>query len=626
MLAASSGLDLATSVAAAAGPTEWLSVKDFGVRGDGATDESEALLRLRDYIKFRSDIHFHIHFPPGKYIYDNNRWLLGVHSISLNGSGAKLQCVSNNAWEANKRPLNMHSLFYDIGVLPISSPIPYHSGYKIVSVEAGISKLRLAAADSSSKFKPGDRVFIHGFDQQFSGWPPNLRYFEWNEILSTDPSDGTLILRSPLTNCYDERWSDFFNGSFAGGKPRVLNLVREKFYYPVYIEMMGFEFLNNPNAQYNGLQISADVVRLTDSICRGNFYPTESRVFEASRLTVDGLAEVDKLCGRVSIAQSVLREVTAGTGVDEIELDGCELNARVNLKPRRLVLKSCRIRPRQTDTRAISLYQDSFPGSFARFLNCTVDSSSFLSSVVDNGKAKALVVESVNTVGSIRLADTVSNRLIIRDVAVGTMFYAPVLSDSGRVTGIWMDEGYFLIAGTWRAMPIPGETWTYYTMAEISISGLTFSGAKCRIPAVHRPFQLRMTENTNGGRYTIDSDFSFTSSADVVEANGFLQALRARVVAPYAGVDASPVLRVVLRDGAWLQEVAVMSLKEAGYVELWPDRTYATSAATTAVKIPAGRPVRFIDLKYKNGGLPLSGSVEQMPRLSVELDLMPLSG
>src|SRR5438309_1702203 len=77
----------------------------------------------------------------------------------------------------------------------------------------------------AGNFTPGMRVLIHGYDQQFAGYPPNLRYFEYKTVLTADAGTGIVTFTEPLAYGYDSRWWDTPNYSGTGlsfGAPRIL--------------------------------------------------------------------------------------------------------------------------------------------------------------------------------------------------------------------------------------------------------------------------------------------------------------------------------------------------------------------------------------------------------------------
>ncbi len=54
------------------------AVGEFGVVGDGATDNAAALIAMRQALRQDTSKLYRIFFPPGDYRYTNNRWLFGI--------------------------------------------------------------------------------------------------------------------------------------------------------------------------------------------------------------------------------------------------------------------------------------------------------------------------------------------------------------------------------------------------------------------------------------------------------------------------------------------------------------------------------------------------------------------
>src|ERR1700722_20718070 len=96
-------------------------------------------------------------------------------------------------------------------------------------------------------------VLVYGYDQQGQGYPPNLRYFDYMTVASSNAGTGVVTLTSGLTNSYDSRWWDIPN--YAGtkvafGAPRILSLQRAKYNQPRLIWLKGGIYYSNTSNGY----------------------------------------------------------------------------------------------------------------------------------------------------------------------------------------------------------------------------------------------------------------------------------------------------------------------------------------------------------------------------------------
>src|SRR5947208_1663872 len=135
-------------------------------------------------------------------------------------------------------------------------------------------------------------VVIYGYDQQGSGYPPNMRYFEYKTVLTANAGTGVVTFTDQLQNFYDSRWWDttYPDGDhLAHGAPRILPLQRADYNQPNLIWLKGGSFLpNSNNSAFNLLQTSANLVIYEDvSAPAFNVFETNKIIIERSNFAGD---------------------------------------------------------------------------------------------------------------------------------------------------------------------------------------------------------------------------------------------------------------------------------------------------------------------------------------------------
>ncbi len=221
-----------------------ISAADFGAVGDGATDNSAALIAMRDYMRADTSKVYRVFFPPGEYRYSNNRWLFGVPSIIIDAYGASFLCTASTGWHVNDGPLNVYEPFNDSGDSPLSPASTFVTGDRFDTAAAGDVTITMTTSGDAANYSVGDRVLVHGYDQQGdNNYPFNMRYFEYKTIESVNGGADTVTFTKPLIYDYDDRWFDttragFFASTVVYGKPRILSLERPNYTHPKYLRFV----------------------------------------------------------------------------------------------------------------------------------------------------------------------------------------------------------------------------------------------------------------------------------------------------------------------------------------------------------------------------------------------------
>lgn len=242
---------------------------DFGVVGDNSTDNSTALQTMRTFLLQDTSQLYRVYFPPGIYRYSNNRWLWGVQRVIIDAYGVSFMGTANLGLSIDNGPAYTGDPFIISNAGPQASGATYSSGFRFNTAAIGATTVSMATAGQAANFAAGNRVLIHGYEQQpfEQGYPPNMRYFEWNVVASVNTGANTVTFETPLSFSYDTRWWDVTWGSMSIGKPRIINLDRANYHFPKFIHIKGATFLANdtsPSAPGNFFQFPAERLIMED--------------------------------------------------------------------------------------------------------------------------------------------------------------------------------------------------------------------------------------------------------------------------------------------------------------------------------------------------------------------------
>jgi hypothetical protein len=206
-----------------------LKAHDFGIAGDGKTDNTAALIAIRDQIRAGPDRVWAVDFEPGHYGYADNRWaMFGDRTVILEFNHSTVECFADAILPLGAGPLVWKPEFpapQDVDIF-----IPGDLIESVRAVDAGgfiqTDTMRLKNA-VAGRYRPGDRVLVGGYIQQTTedgaagwGWPPNFRYFEWKTVAEALDAN-TLRFEDPFRCSYDAGWPDLLHGGRPYGAPRI---------------------------------------------------------------------------------------------------------------------------------------------------------------------------------------------------------------------------------------------------------------------------------------------------------------------------------------------------------------------------------------------------------------------
>ena len=327
--------------------TTKINATQYGVLpSNSATENSTALIAMRDYMLSNNDKTYYIYFEPGTYLYDNNRWLWNVKSYIIDAYGCTFQNTLSNSWEQNGRPINTNDVFDDRGdVLRSGASENYVVGNYFNSAVAGDLSVTTTTAGDSDNFAVGDRVLLYGYDTQFAGYPHNPRFFEYKEVLTS--AAGVVTFTDMLEFDYDSTWPESNIGFGLVGKPLILNLDRTNYIQAKLAVMRGATFLpNSVNPAFREFHLVGDTVVLED-ITAPNIPPTTSKNVFLIRCKTSNTLEIDKVINTVVLDGCEVKNgdsdhsLGGSTGAMRVIARNTKFYGPVHARPRSLDLDNC---------------------------------------------------------------------------------------------------------------------------------------------------------------------------------------------------------------------------------------------------------------------------------------------
>lgn len=176
---------MATTSAAANKSIAPVSVKDFGARGNGTTDDAHAIQSALDSLS--SDGGGHLHFPAGHY--NISRQLTPRSNVRVFGEGRQSHIICT----AHDGPSNV---FFNDGVLP--AYYEHYSYCALTDIAAGQRTLRFLNPREVSQYAGGGLAVIRSAAHAIVGSDTLPHFVELVKIVSVNLAAGTVDLEDPI--------------------------------------------------------------------------------------------------------------------------------------------------------------------------------------------------------------------------------------------------------------------------------------------------------------------------------------------------------------------------------------------------------------------------------------------
>lgn len=483
-------------------------VNDFGVVEDGETNNDETLESMRDYMREDTSKLYNIRFNGGTVLYTDNRWLAHIGAARLLGNGVTLHNTVTTTVERRSRPFNNSTPFYDAGdAINGGTLLQGAPGDRFKSVAAGASAIEFYEADKAAGYTVGERLLLAGFDQQFAGFPPNFRYFDYVAVRSVNESANTIGVSPALTHAYDEAWPQI-NAS-APAEPRAWKLEKlpvtatTGYLQPRYIELRDMRIKyneNGPESHANGLVLSADHLKMVNVHHEGYVWPSINALYEAYDCSFWN-TDIDKLVS-VCIFDgcSFNSHLSAATGVERLTIRSCSIAKRVRAEPRAMEIANTVILGDTGENYGVIQAAEGWPCHSSSIENSELVGHGSLLHYINNIPVREFSTSHAGT-DCLVLEDTTegNTRLTIAELDVGYRLFRQSPSEECTVNRISFDgvNDRWLIYVDGLATPQIGaeEDFRYYTVQTLRYrKGIE----RQSVPTIRyeRPSQLDVEEST----------------------------------------------------------------------------------------------------------------------------------
>ena len=349
-----------------------IDIKDFGAKTSKGFDNTIAFNKAGLFMRQAPEKFWVINFEKGIYQYRNNMWLSDLRNFTLNGDHTSLQnVIVNPQFGEDCRPINLRA--------PQRNKDPiyrYHFNNGDYFDTIDDFRIKIKKSRRADQYNSGDLILLNGYAQQYDGFPPNPRYFEYNVIKSIDKRKGIIQLKNKISHLYDKRWEDYSWGTegrkIRSGKPRILNLNKTDYIFPHQIEIRNITFLPNPNCSVaDALFIPGEYVKFKNVVVE-TLFPTCNRKFEFIGGVINDYVEFDKMIDTVILEKVTIKRkvkdkrisvAQGATGVNYLNIKDCDIDGKLRVSPRNLVVKNTNfhVNPEYDNHAVIDNYNHFFP-------------------------------------------------------------------------------------------------------------------------------------------------------------------------------------------------------------------------------------------------------------------------
>lgn len=613
---------------------------DYGCVGDDATDNKTQLYKMRDFMRANPrpwTVNFDPNSGTGVYRYSGNLWTKGVRDLTINANGCTFKCTDNGAtWSFNK-----NILIANQGVFSTSGYVTYdgalqHFGYKIASaLDAAVSVTTSVVADAGN-FAVGDPVLIYGYGQQNASYPPNPRYFEWNEVVSADAGTGVITLKRPLAYRYDSAWHDFVAGK---GAPRILNLNHSNFTWGNRLEINGGVWGPNTTDATSGLiQIEGYERAILNNVRALNLTPTVCRYVELNDCNINSM-EIDKVIEEVHVKGGTIKALIGGTGCRVTRLtgdvkvlglsqsiahntiiDGATLSCLSASTGTEVFGTSVTYAVALVDIRAARFVVND--AAALALLNGGIETTFTLSSVSSNTKVLVLC------------ATEAAFETVYQQLREGFTYQLQDGTKRMRITKIYDEDAtHAAIEGVWSAVPVGAEVYRGANIGQIKLGNIEQVGTFAPVKAIRfarQQYHDIEYRNRNTQLLTFSSaDIPVQASGTALGAaavdfivRGYVTRIFVIVTTAYTGADPTNLI-VVAKNLPAAVNVVQVSGKTLGPREA---TCFATNGAVAGDTLLQTDGAYFDTLRIfpsKGGGLyPVYADVSELAKYIVMVEVM----
>lgn len=519
------------------------------------TDNTTALLNIRDYLLLNNNAHHVILFSAGICSYKSGQWLRGVRSYDVVGSGTQLINTLGGLTSLSYTMTLNNGAFTDYDVSGNASAVD-KLGELIHSTNDGSIYVTLVTASDAEKFLPGYNVLVYGLNIYNGGFPPSARFFEWNEVVNSDNITGVVTLKNKLKFSYNEEWTDSSNPAAPIGAPRIKVLNGDGFEVTERASFENIEFLGvdntSPYTRDKGILFTTGAINFSAKNCKmDSFVPTVCDMAEIYSCEISQSAEVDKLISSVKFVNSKINSVTQGTGCHSFIAIDTKITGDSYIRSKDKYIERCEI-DAQT---VLSGNQVGFPayehmiGRFV-FKDNVINTDNLLdykdNQVLYNGIFSTKGITVFSSSGSPTTSITVSSASFTAEQRIieGARFKVKSSSIYGQFKKIRSKSGDYITididcTGVINASDVIHSQ--NFEMLSISGNRVSDSGGDSKILV---PFsQPLILDSNNSHSYTMVFDL-YNQTQISTPTLGVISKIEVNVLKAYTGPDITPQLRL----------------------------------------------------------------------------------
>jgi hypothetical protein len=303
----------------------WVNIKEFGALGDGVTDDSAAFLAFTAAYSGKSA---NLVIPPGTYITSANYAYSGIKKLviwgyGVNGSG---NCFTLCGGSDELRPPGNPSTIALIN-----------------SAKIGDTSVTCINPSDANQFFSGDWIMVSAYDLQGYGDPPNLHFFEFCQVVSSNASTGVIALSWGLQKQYSSTYPKYNAGDDfhpdCGGPAQIY---RAAPMWDTDITVYGITYIDSGFVQVRGRRI-----KYVDCSFPNNGFPLPSvhQYYCLERCdTTTNTIEVDKLIEHMEFIGCRMGQVAfQSSSTDRFVVDGCQIMGGLNGTPQNTLIRNSSI-------------------------------------------------------------------------------------------------------------------------------------------------------------------------------------------------------------------------------------------------------------------------------------------